>query len=254
MEHRQLGLAPEGADRLQERRDRLRHARHVVLGEREVGVHAPEDAVEEVDLPGALEEPRELEAFLEIDAVLDVLLDNVADADEEIVANRFADGFMDHQPEPRAVLGRAAERVGALVGARREELADEMPARHRLDAVEPALLAAQGRRGIVGDDAVDVVTVHLPREVAMAGLAHAGRRQRRSQFHDVLKSARRPRCEIWHMIAAPWPWMRSENCRRYGMMRSLATSIWPPPQLESGDTIDEPPNMVRARPPLAFSS
>ena len=56
------------------------------------------------------------------------------------------------------------------------------------------------------------------------------------------------------MIAAPWPWMRDEKACRSGMMASLDMSIWPPPQLESRATIDEPPNMVRAMPPLAFSS
>ncbi len=62
------------------------------------------------------------------------------------------------------------------------------------------------------------------------------------------------------MIAVPWPWMRDENCCRSGMIASLDMSIWPPPQLESGATIDEPPTtaepavMVSAMPPLAFSS
>jgi hypothetical protein len=48
--------------------------------------------------------------------------------------------------------------------------------------------------------------------------------------------------------------MRVENCCSQGMIASPDTSIWPPPQLESRDTMDEPPNMVSARPPLAFSS
>ena len=56
------------------------------------------------------------------------------------------------------------------------------------------------------------------------------------------------------MIAAPWPWMRAENSCKWGMIRSELTSIWPPPQLESGETMDEPPNIVSASPPLAFSS
>ena len=74
-----------------------------------------------------------------------------------------------------------------------------------------------------------------------------------SQF-IAAEVARRPRCEIWHMIAAPWPWMRDEKACRSGMMASLDMSIWPPPQLESRATIEEPPNMVSAMPPLAFSS
>ena len=66
--------------------------------------------------------------------------------------------------------------------------------------------------------------------------------------------ARRPRCEIWHMMAAPAAWMRPENCCRCGMISSVETFTCPPPQLESADTMEEPPIMVSAIPPRAFSS
>ena len=90
---------------------------------------------------------------------------------------------MHHQAEARAVLQRAAEGVGAPVGARRQELADQMAAGHGLAAVEPAFLAAHGGSGVVGDDAVDVVAVHLARDVAMAALADRGRRHGRQPVH-----------------------------------------------------------------------
>jgi hypothetical protein len=53
-----------------------------------------------------------------------------------------------------------------------------------------------------------------------------------SQFMESA-SARRPRCEIWHMMAAPRAWMRSENWRRCGMTESSETLICPPPQLDA---------------------
>ena len=56
------------------------------------------------------------------------------------------------------------------------------------------------------------------------------------------------------MIAAPASWMRPEKRCRCGMISSVDTLIWPPPQLESADTMDDPPNMVSAMPPRAFSS
>jgi hypothetical protein len=65
---------------------------------------------------------------------------------------------------------------------------------------------------------------------------------------------RRPIWEIWHISAAPSPWIRSENSRKCGMMRSSLTSSWPKVAGQSGETTEEPPNMVRAMPPLAFSA
>ena len=47
-----------------------------------------------------------------------------------------------------------------------------MPTGHRLDAVEPALHAAQRRIGIIPDDARDIRIVHLLREIAVARFPH----------------------------------------------------------------------------------
>ncbi len=65
---------------------------------------------------------------------------------------------------------------------------------------------------------------------------------------------RRPMWVIWTMSAQPWAWMRAENCCRTGMIRSWLMSIWPKADGLSGATVEEPPNMVSASPPLAFSS
>ena len=67
-------------------------------------------------------------------------------------------------------------------------------------------------------------------------------------------SPRRPRWVIWHMIAAPWRWMRSEKRCRWGTISSVPTLSWRKVLGLSGATLDEPPIIVRARPPLAFSS
>ncbi|CDX42639.1 hypothetical protein MPLSOD_410042 [Mesorhizobium sp. SOD10] len=49
------------------------------------------------------------------------------------------------------------------------------------------------------------------------------------------------------------------SCQRHrpcrcGTISSAATLIWPPPQLESTSTIEDPPDMVSVRSPSAFSS
>ena len=109
----------------------------------------PKMALKKSIWPSRLEQPGEPDAFVEVDAVVDVFVDHEADADQEIVAHAPADGLVHHQAEARAVFGRAAEFVGALVGARREELADQVAAGHGLDAVEAAFLAAQRGVGVV---------------------------------------------------------------------------------------------------------
>ena len=59
---------------------------------------------------------------------------------------------------------------------------------------------------------------------------------------------------IWHMIAHPCRCTRAENSRSTGTIESSPIQIWPNADGESGAMLDEPPNMVRASPPFAFSS
>ena len=171
MEHRQFDLAFERAHGLQKRRDRLRHAGHVVFGQREIGVHAPEDGVEKIDLPLALKDLSQAYALIEVDAVPGSLVDDEADTHQPVVADRLADRLVHHQSEARAVLGGPPEGVGPPIGAGGEELADQVAAGDRFDTVQPAIPATLRRGGVLLDDARNVVRVHFAREVAMSGFS-----------------------------------------------------------------------------------
>ena len=175
MEDRQIHRLPERTGPGEKRGHGRRHTRHAVHRELDLGVHAAVDGVEEVDGAGGLEDPGDLQAFLEVEPVLTGLVDHEPDSDDEVVAHRLADRLVHHQPEPAAVLDRAAEPVGAAVGYGRQELPDEVGAGQGLDAVEPAVPAPHRGAGVVGDDPLDVVLVHLPGKRPMQGLAH-GRR------------------------------------------------------------------------------
>ena len=83
-----------------------------------------------------------------------------------------------HQPEPAAVLHRAAEPVGAVVRRGRQELPDEVRSGQGLDAVESAFPAPGGRPGVVLHDPSDIVLVHLLRERPVQRLAQRGRTDR----------------------------------------------------------------------------
>ena len=109
---------------------------------------------------------------------------------------------MHHESEPAAVLQRAAEAVGAPVGDRREELSDQVTACQRLDAVEAALLAAQGGSGIGLDHAIDVVLVHLLGDTAMQRLADRRRRDRRQPVSGIGVSAPAEMRDLAHEAGA----------------------------------------------------
>src|SRR5262249_49647119 len=149
---------------VQERRDRLGHAGHVVLGERQVSIHAAEDAIEEVDQPRALEYAGDLEAFLEIDPVRGPLVDDEANAYDHVVAYLAPNLLVNQQGERGAVLGRSPELMGSAVGGGREELPDQVPAGHGLEPVEPALFAAARGLAVGFHDPVDVGAIHLLRD------------------------------------------------------------------------------------------
>ena len=176
-------LALEGADRLQERRERLRHAGHVVLGEREVGVHAAEDAVEEVDLARALEDASRSQALVEIDVVGRAFL--VPSSTTKRMPTRKSSPTACGSPRAPSAPKRARfsteppkRSVRRLVRGDRNWPIRWPPVTVSMPSSPPSLqrLAAVG---VVANDAGDVVLVHLAREVAMAALADRRRPHRR---------------------------------------------------------------------------
>ena len=175
VENRQAHRAPEFADTGEPGRDRGGHARHILDCKRALGVHPAVDGIKEVEHSGALEQTGHLDAFLQREPILAALVDHIAHADDEFVAGLTADLLQYHQGEAAAVLARAAKIVGTPVGHGGEELADQVSASKHLDAVEPAVAAATGRRPIGFHYATDVVLVHFLREAAMQRLANRRR-------------------------------------------------------------------------------
>ena len=162
----------------------------------------PVDRIEEVDGPRRLEDPRDLQTLLEAETTLPGLVDHEPDADDKVVAHGLANRLVHHQSEPAAVLHRAAEPVGAVIGCRREELPDEVGASQGLDAVEPAFLASGSRSGVVGDDPLDVVLVHLLRECPMQRLAQRGRPDRHKARPSVGLAAPPHVADLAHEVGA----------------------------------------------------
>ena len=64
----------------------------------------------------------------------------------------------------------------------------------------------------------------------------------------------RPRWVSWTMVAVPCACIRSAICWNHGMMSSSPAYSWPKTGGESGATFVDPPNIVSATPPFAFSS
>ena len=162
----------EDAGEREKGRHRVRHPRHAVHRELHLGVHAAKDRVEEVDGPRCLEDPRYLEAFVEVQMPLPRLVDHETDSDDEVAADALADRFVHHQSKAAAVLHRTSESVASTVRRRREELPDEVGAGEGLDAIEPPFLAPRGGRCVVRHDPRNVVLVHLPCKGPVQGLAY----------------------------------------------------------------------------------
>ncbi len=173
VENRQLHLALEGGGLLEPGRHRALDARHVVEREVHGAIHAPVDRIPEIEEAGSLQNPRDFQALLEAKPLLlaHAFINHEAEADEEIIADALANGLVDGERKPAAVFQRPAPAIGALVHGGREELAHHVPAAERLDAVEPAFLAAPRRIRVLADDAGDIVLVHLLGEGAMLSLA-----------------------------------------------------------------------------------
>ena len=136
-------------------------------------VAAPEDEVEIVDGTGIGEGPGDFDAVVLADAVRAHLAAAGADADDEVVGHRLAHRRHDLQAEAHAALEVAAPAVGAGVGDGREELVDQVAVGEDLAAVQAALVAPPRRRGVGGDDPLDVLVLHGAGIAAVLGFAQA---------------------------------------------------------------------------------
>src|SRR5574340_854333 len=121
-------------------------------GERKLRIHPPVDRIEEINQAAALETLRNSNAIIERKHVPPAaFIDYEAKSDQEIIADLAADFLEHHQPETAAIFERATETIGAPVGRRRQELADQVPAGQRFDAVEPAFATAPRGRAVCGN-------------------------------------------------------------------------------------------------------
>ena len=128
------------------RRDDGRHPRLV-----------PADAGVDDRGAGRLDFGCQRDDFVPALAVLDVVGHRHPVADDEVVADRRAGATHDLDRHPAPLLRGAAPGVGALVGARREELVEQIAlAAHDLDAVVAGLAGQFGAADEVVDGAVDI--------------------------------------------------------------------------------------------------
>ena len=143
-----------------------------VFGQRVMAFDVPEVHRHVVDEARLGHHLRGLYAFAEAEALGEVLVGAKADTEHEIVSDCVANLFEQFEREAHAVLERAAVFVGTKVGGRRLELFRQMAVGEDFRAVELASLAADGSGRIGGDDAPDVMLVHLAREGAVGGFTH----------------------------------------------------------------------------------
>ena len=111
VEDRQRHLAFECGGHVEPRRDRRRHAGHTVDSEAARGIRAAVNGVEKIDQPARLERPTDLDAVVETEAAGSVLVDGIAQADDEVVADAAPNFLVYHQRKATAVGQRAAEAV-----------------------------------------------------------------------------------------------------------------------------------------------
>ncbi len=147
------------------------------LGQRRIGVHVAPDDVDKVDLARRDQLLRDVKPLLARKALLPVFVGDHPDADDEVRPHRAADRVEHAEDEAQPIVEAAAILVGALVGGRRPELVREMAISLDLDAVEAGSLHALRRRGVVGDDPLDIPVLRLLREGPVGGFTDRRRRE-----------------------------------------------------------------------------
>ena len=110
-------------------------------GEGRVRLDRAADDVQEIELAGRSEPPRDLDAFGLRDALFGILVGNHANAPDEIRTNGGTHRVDHPEGEAQAVVERAVEVVIAMVGQRRPEPVHQVAVGFELDAVETGGLA-----------------------------------------------------------------------------------------------------------------
>ena len=153
---------------------------HARLDHEQARGRDPDRGVDVVDLTGRLDEAGDLDGVVDRRATLDQLVAADAHAERQAVADHPADGADDVDQHPAAVEQRAAVLVGALVGGRRQEAADDRRvAALQFDAVEPTLGAVLGDPRVPGDDLVDLGVGHRLWHLAKQRIGDGRRRPHR---------------------------------------------------------------------------
>jgi hypothetical protein len=160
------------------------------------------DDVDEIELAGGDQAPTDLQALVERDVAVEVLVEHHADADDVVGPDLAAD-LGDHlarKADP--VVEGTAPFVGALVGAPGPERIHEMAVRLEFDAVEVALAGAACGIAVGADDAADVVVFGDLGKRLVRRLAHGGGRDDGQPVGRVMPGAPAHVRELRHDGAA----------------------------------------------------
>ena len=160
MEGRQSDLGPDATGKIQMRG--VLHALHRDhIGQRRVGVDAAPNDVQEIDLTGVLQTPRDLKPLVRCDAAVDGLVRRKAKAHDKLRSHPFADRVQNVVGKAHPVVQRPAIRRVQFVQPWRPESVHQVAVGFDLDPVEPCRLHPFRRIGIIGDDARDVPIFQL---------------------------------------------------------------------------------------------
>ena len=222
-----------------------------------VGVDVAADDVEEVDRPGPPRARRDLEPVVARRGRGPVLVDDHADADDEVGADAARARPCSTAPTKRRRFSSEPPYSSvAVVGGRRPELVEEMAVGLDLDPVDAAPPASRCAAAAYSPTiALDVPVLGLLGEGAMRRLAHRRRGDSTGSQSAWFQPVRRPRWVSWIMharavLVAP---RRSCGAARARSRRGRRAGCRTPAGCPRATTA-EPAVIVSAMPPLAFST